>query len=491
MSSTNHTITISASASLYDNVGAVMELYMNNTLMGSVLVNNTNPEQFSFVVPFENNEIPQFSIAFTNDAYSSQQDRNLQISAMTLDEVLIYPNDSNDHVLENVYFDKGSGLAARDHQDIYKADFLLPHNGSLNFSVNYDALIQRSQNEQTMHTISGTAGNDTLYETANDDVMMGGAGTNTFILGDIPAPENGYVYAGKNIIKYSQTSASGVRSYDTSVIHHDTVDMNHIHGASFQRDGNDLVITGFPAANIPYEISTASTYRIEYYFDSHQPVSKIVYGNRDLSVADMNKLTSTYGQSFIGTQGNDTLYAYSENNDATLIAHGREGNDIIAGYQTAYGDQGNDSLYNASVAYGGSGNDSYYYDWSSTNLADDKSTLYESDNTKGNLDTLILRETQTDQLWFARSGNNLIVSAIGTQHQVTIQDWYLGSAHHIEQIKALGSDQQPEAYKTLTDTGVNKLVAAMATMTPPPAGQTSLPASDLAHLSTVLAASWK
>ncbi len=65
-------------------------------------------------------------------------------------------------------------------------------------------------------------------------------------------------------------------------------------------------------------------------------------------------------------------------------------------------------------------------------------------------------------------GNNLEVSVIGSSDKFTIQNWYSGSAYHVEQFKT--SDG-----KVLLDTQVNALVNAMATFTAPAAGQTTLP----------------
>ncbi|HEY7987010.1 MAG TPA: calcium-binding protein, partial [Methylophilaceae bacterium] len=88
-----------------------------------------------------------------------------------------------------------------------------------------------------------------------------------------------------------------------------------------------------------------------------------------------------------------------------------------------------------------------------------------------------------DQLWFAQNGNNLDVSVIGTSDKITIQDWYLGSANHVENI--LSGDG-----KALQDTQVQNLVQAMAAFAPPSAGQTTLPSAYQTALAPVLAANW-
>jgi hypothetical protein len=65
----------------------------------------------------------------------------------------------------------------------------------------------------------------------------------------------------------------------------------------------------------------------------------------------------------------------------------------------------------------------------------------------------------------------------------TVQNWYRGSAYHVEQIKSGDG-------KLLQDTQVDKLVQAMAAFAPPAMGQTSLTAAQQTALAPVLAANW-
>ncbi len=155
-----------------------------------------------------------------------------------------------------------------------------------------------------------------------------------------------------------------------------------------------------------------------------------------------------------GGLGDDTLYGYS-------------------GADTLNGGKGTDTLL------GGLGNDSYMF---GRGLGVD--TIIENDNTTGNTDTLqLLTNITTKQLWFSHQANNLEISIIGTTDKVIIQDWYLGKSQHIETIKT--SDGH-----TLTDANVEKLVAAMAAITPPALGQTTLTSAQHQQLDGVIAANW-
>jgi Ca2+-binding RTX toxin-like protein len=130
---------------------------------------------------------------------------------------------------------------------------------------------------------------------------------------------------------------------------------------------------------------------------------------------------------------------------------------------------------------GGAGNDTYLL-----GRGYESDTAVESDPTSGNTDVAqFLAGVSADQIWFQQVGNNLEASIIGTSDKLVINDWYLGTANHIEQFKT--SDDA----KTLLDSNVQNLVNAMASFAPPAAGQTTLPTDYQASLATVIAANWQ
>ncbi|WP_332307394.1 calcium-binding protein, partial [Variovorax sp. WDL1] len=148
--------------------------------------------------------------------------------------------------------------------------------------------------------------------------------------------------------------------------------------------------------------------------------------------------------------------------------HGENGNDTLDG------GTGNDALD------GGAGNDTYVFGHGSG-----QDTVSDYDTTPGNTDAVAFASNLTaDQLWFRRMGNNLEVSILGTDDKLTVNNWYSGSAHHVEQFRTSDS-------KVLLDSQVDVLVAAMAGFAPPAPGQTSLPPDYQAALNPVIAANWK
>ncbi len=172
-------------------------------------------------------------------------------------------------------------------------------------------------------------------------------------------------------------------------------------------------------------------------------------------------------------------------NDLANLILGNSGNNILdggAGADSLRGSAGADTLIGGlgnDLLDGGAGNDTYRF-----SRGDGQDSIWESDTTVGNQDMLSFDSTVAfDQLWFKRVGNNLEVSVIGTADKLTVSNWYVSSQWHVEQVAA--SD------KILVDTQVQALVDAMASMTPPPLGQTALSAAQASALQPVLASSWQ
>lgn len=87
-----------------------------------------------------------------------------------------------------------------------------------------------------------------------------------------------------------------------------------------------------------------------------------------------------------------------------------------------------------------------------------------------------------DQVWLRQSGDDLVASIIGTHAQMVIQDWY-SAGSTVERFRLTSG-------RTLYADDVQLLVNAMATLTPPAIGETTLSASHKAALNTLLAQTW-
>jgi hypothetical protein len=89
-----------------------------------------------------------------------------------------------------------------------------------------------------------------------------------------------------------------------------------------------------------------------------------------------------------------------------------------------------------------------------------------------------------DQLWFARSVNDLLISVIGENQAVTVAGWYASTANRFAQISA------GDVY-TATASAIDLLVQAMSAFSPPPLGETTLTGQLATDLAPTLAANWQ
>jgi Ca2+-binding RTX toxin-like protein len=182
-----------------------------------------------------------------------------------------------------------------------------------------------------------------------------------------------------------------------------------------------------------------------------------------------------------GTAANDVIVGTALRD----IVHAGAGDDTASGGggdDTLYGEAGNDRLDGGvgnDALNGGAGNDTYVFGRGSG--AD---LVTENDATAGNTDVASFGTgISSEQLWFAKSGNDLQVSIIGTTDTLTVSNWYLSSQYHVEQFKTADG-------KLLLDSQVQNLVNAMAAFAPPAAGQSNLGGSTASALAPVLAANW-
>jgi len=165
------------------------------------------------------------------------------------------------------------------------------------------------------------------------------------------------------------------------------------------------------------------------------------------------------------TGGNDML----SGGDGSDLLQGLGGNDTLDG------GTGTDTLD------GGSGNDNYLLGRGSN-----VDTIQENDSTAGNTDSVtFLSSITTDQVWFRQVNNDLEASIVGTDDKFIISNWYLGAQYRVEEFKTT------DGSKTLLASQVQNLVSAMASFSPPAAGQTTLPSNYSTALAPVIAANWQ
>ncbi|WP_137895068.1 calcium-binding protein [Ramlibacter sp. 2FC] len=302
--------------------------------------------------------------------------------------------------------------------------------------------------------LSGGAGNDWLDAGSGTDNMSGGTGNDVYVVDSMSDAVAENAGEGNDTVRSSVSWTLGSEVENLVLTGNSTIDGignalgNRIFGNSADNRidggaGADVMVGG--AGKDTYVIDSASDIVIENAAEGVDQVeSSIAY----TLGSNLENLVLT-GSAAINGTGNELANMLTGNSAANILSGGL-GNDT-------YG------------LYRGAGMD----------------TVQENDATAGNTDAAQFDAgIAADQLWFRQVGNNLEVSIIGTSDTFAIKDWYLGNQYHVEQFKT--SDG-----KTLLDSQVQNLVQAMASFSPPAAGQTTLPESYSASLTPVIAANWQ
>jgi Ca2+-binding RTX toxin-like protein len=248
--------------------------------------------------------------------------------------------------------------------------------------------------------LNGNNGSDTLIGGTGDDIMRGGAGNDTYIFnlgdGQDTISENDATAGNLDTIRFGAGIAAG--------------------DLTFTRSGKDLVL-GINGSSDQVRIlnwGSGDSYRIE----------RLEFA--DTTVWDAADIQSRINAApIIGTDGYDNLQAWPGYN---TLMQGLGGNDVLSG------DNGNDILdggRGSDQLYGKAGNDTYIF-----NLGDGQDTIFESDSTTGNLDTIRFGVgIATSDITFTRSGNDLVLGINGSTDQVKILNWGYGDSYRIERME--------------------------------------------------------
>ncbi len=331
------------------------------------------------------------------------------------------------------------------------------------------------------NVLTGNSGNNRLDGGSGSDTMLGGAGDDVYVVGatgDVVIENTG---EGTDTVESSVTYTLGVNLENLLLT--GTANRNGTGNALDNllignsgsntltgNDGNDY-LDGGAGSDTMRGGAGDDTYVVERTTDS-------VTENAS---AGTDTVLSTIGYTLGANVENLTLLG-----STAINATGNALNNVLtgnAGTNTISGAAGNDTLEGmagADTLIGGTGNDTYR-----VGRGHGAETVQENDSTSGNVDVgQFLADIAPDQIWFLRSSNDLVASIIGTQDQMTVQNWYAGSQYHLEQFRTADG-------ATLLDSQVQNLVDAMAAFAPPAPGQTTLPPEYALALAPVIAANWQ
>ncbi|MDO8607286.1 MAG: cadherin-like domain-containing protein [Phaeospirillum sp.] len=305
----------------------------------------------------------------------------------------------------------------------------------------------------------GGSGNDILIGSAGNDLLTGGGGADTI---------NGS--AGFDIASYAASNAGVTVNLAMGVgLAGDAqgdvlLGIEGLIGSNWTDTligsiGNDTLNGGVGAdtligglGNDVYVVDNASDIVTEAAGEGSDTVqSSVSY----ILSANMENLTMSGVMSINGT-GNSLDNAIS-GNAANNILNGGAGNDTLTG---------------------GSGIDIYTLErGGGVDIVNNTGQAADGDK------VLFGSGVAIDQLWFQQAAYDLKISIIGTTDSVTVSGWFASNANHVSTL------QMADGH-TLADTAVQNLVAAMASMTSPPIGQTTLATPQHQQLDTVIAANW-
>ncbi len=284
-------------------------------------------------------------------------------------------------------------------------------------------------------TLRGAGGNDSIYGSDGADQIFGGA-QNDGLSGDAGddwlVGEEGrdflYGWTGNDVLDGGAENDRmvGCAGDDTYVVNHSGDVVTEKTG-----EGNDTVLSSI-------------TYSLGSYVEN---------------------LTLTGAAAINGT-GNGGSNQITGNGAANVLSGGT-GNDILSG------GAGNDTLI------GGQGADTYLF-----GLGGGSDLVSNADTDLGADELVFGAGIGEDQLWFARSGNDLVVSVLGTADHATLQGWYSSAGNQLDHFELNDGT-------ALAAAQVQQLVSAMSAFSTPPASISDLTSVQQQSIETVIASNWR
>lgn len=242
-------------------------------------------------------------------------------------------------------------------------------------------------------TLQGQDGDDTLNGEGGADVLIGGAGHDQLDGG----ADNDHLEGGAG----DDHLAGG--SGDDLLIGGSGAD-SFLGGA-----GTDTVSYASAPSGVAIDLSTGIGSAGEATGDVFEDAPERIVGS---AFAD-TIVGSSAAETLEGGAGNDTIYG-GDGDDILVGGAGDDYLDAQSGNDTLIGGAGNDILI------GGDDSDTYLID-----IGSGADEIRNFDPNGTDIDVVGYQDINHDQLWFQRSGDDLIVSVVGTSVETTVKDWYL------------------------------------------------------------------
>lgn len=233
-----------------------------------------------------------------------------------------------------------------------------------------------------LDTLSGGGGDDRLEGGLGDDLLQGDAGNDTLL---------------------GQAGADRLVGGDGDDTLYGGAGADRFNGGAGLRD---TVSYADAAGPVTVNLTSGGTVG-EAAGDVFEDAIEVLIGSNS---ADILTGRAT-GSEIHGGGGIDFIYG----SEAADVLYGDDGDDTLeafGGPDKLYGGAGNDTLI------GGTGSDTFFID------ANSGSDIIQNFDPGTDTDLVGYKNINNSALWFAKSGNDLVVSVIGTSVVTTIKDWY-------------------------------------------------------------------
>ncbi|WP_331351723.1 calcium-binding protein [Cellvibrio sp. UBA7671] len=367
-------------------------------------------------------------------------------------------------------------------------DYLIGHGGddTLLGGLGNDLLYGGADNDQLdggdgNDALNGEVGNDVLEGGLGDDTLDGGAGSD-ILKGGLGKDSLNGNYGADTYLFNLGDGQDTVSDYDPTAGIKDRV----VFGAGITRDNISFARSG---DSLVMSIGNADQLTISSYFSGN------IYKVEEVEIAGevmvLDTLLNSYTVAVMGaTDANNTaLYG----TDQTNLIDGLGGNDNLNGYggnDILLGGLGHDNLSGGDgldQLDGGEGNDTLSGDAGSDTyifggvFGQDRISNYDSNTSS--IDIAHFSNASVEDLWFTRTGNDLVISRVSSTDKVNVSNWYSGALYRLDKIEVDSA--------TLLNSKVDQLVNAMAAFAPPVGVGAVLSQEIKDQLQPVLAATWQ
>ncbi len=359
----------------------------------------------------------------------------------------------------------------------------------------------------SINNISTGSGDDVINLESNENIIRAGDGNNLIKVVSTGV-QNIVTGSGNDIIELSSgnvTLNSGAGN-DNIILKQTTASINSINlgdrddSLNINSAGGATTING-STGNDKLTVQNSSVKLIDNGGDN------IVYIDNSAMIGDVNSISLGFGNDKITmiSNGQSLIKASNGDNSINLSGFGTfnvtagtgadtiisgSGNDVInsgAGNDTINANAGDDRIIAGAgndlligglgndILEGGADDDSYYF-----NSGDGKDVIKDS----GGVDQVIFGDgVLKEDLWFMRSGKDLLVSNTKTQDEIKVTNWFGSKNNQIENFNLASGE-------LLSGQAVASLVQAMASFNPQPMAETSMTTAQQSQYQDMLKNTW-